>query len=578
MRGPELTRREVTLAALGGLLLSIVMTWPLLLHLGTTVPRDIGDPLAEVWQVAWGGHALIHQPLHFFDANRFWPIKDSLAFGDALIGYAPAGVFSSGVKGAIVRYDLLFIFAYAMAFFGAYLLAREMGLGRAGAVVAAAAFAYAPYRLEQDGHMQVISSGGIPLALAFAIRGVRLKKPWWLFAAWVVAWWQVSLGFVLGLPFAYLIGALILIAAVVWYRRGHPTPDRRMLVAGIAGAVFFLGATAVIARPYFHIADQFPEAKRHVSEVQQFSGPLDIFITAPEENEIWGPATAGVRDPLQNIPEKTLFPGLLIVALALAGLGSRSLGRGVRIGLGVAILFISWMALGFIAKDGLLWPYRIAYDYLPGWDAIRTPGRLVTFSALALALLAAAGTEALLRAVRRWRWPAWAPAAVAGVLVLAIAIEGRGLPFDPFDKQAEPEVPPQGTPTAELPTPQLHLPALTPKENRAYQLASTDGFPDLVNGRASTIPHSVVNLVRSMSDFPNAATVAQLQDYGVKTVIVHLGNTEGTPQAGVARRPVAGLPLRRFRLPGLVVYELDSSSASSGPSAGSRDRARPAPD
>src|SRR5262249_44875285 len=162
-----------------------------------------------------------------------------------------------------VRYDLLFIFAYAVAFFGAYLLAREMGLGRAGAVVAAAAFAYAPYRLEQDGHMQVISSGGIPLALAFAIRGVRLKKPWWLFAAWVVAWWQVSLGFVLGLPFAYLIGVLVLIAAVVWYRRGHPRPERRMLIAGIAGAVFFFGATAVIARPYFHIADQFPEARRH---------------------------------------------------------------------------------------------------------------------------------------------------------------------------------------------------------------------------------------------------------------------------------------------------------------------------
>ena len=75
----------------GACLLAIVMTWPLLLHLGDIVPRDIGDPLAEAWQPAWGGHALLHQPLHFFDANRFWPIKDSLAFGDALIGYAPGG-------------------------------------------------------------------------------------------------------------------------------------------------------------------------------------------------------------------------------------------------------------------------------------------------------------------------------------------------------------------------------------------------------------------------------------------------------------------------------------------------------
>src|SRR5262245_39528261 len=226
VQGGELTRRAGLLPAIGGLLLSVVMTWPLLLHLSTDISRDIGDPLAEVWQVAWGGHALLHQPLHFFDANRFWPIKESLAFGDALIGYAPAGIIGSGVKAAIVRYNLLFIFAYGLAFFGAYLLARELGLGRPAAVIAGAAFAYAPFRLEQDGHMQVISSGGIPLTFAFAVRGLRLNRPWWLFAAWVVAWWQVSMGFVLGLPFAYLIALLLVIGAFISLRRGRPALDR----------------------------------------------------------------------------------------------------------------------------------------------------------------------------------------------------------------------------------------------------------------------------------------------------------------------------------------------------------------
>ncbi|MGE5857087.1 MAG: hypothetical protein ACM31K_01220, partial [Solirubrobacterales bacterium] len=131
--GSALAAKEVVIVAIGAVLLAIVMTWPLLLHLGSTVPRDIGDPLAEAWQPAWGGHALLHQPLHFFDANRFWPIKDSLAFGDALIGYAPTGIIGSGPHVAMVRYDLLFLFVYALAFFGAYLLARELGLGPAGA-------------------------------------------------------------------------------------------------------------------------------------------------------------------------------------------------------------------------------------------------------------------------------------------------------------------------------------------------------------------------------------------------------------------------------------------------------------
>jgi hypothetical protein len=169
-------------------------------------------------------------------------------------------------------------------------------------------------------------------------------------------------------------------------------------------------------------------------------------------------------------------------------------------------------------------------------------------------------------------------AALAGLLVLVIVTEGRSLPFDPFDDQAMPQAPPVGTSTADIPTPQLHLPAHTAKENRAYQLASTDGFPDIVNGRASTNPHTILELVNQMDSFPDAASVARLQAYGVRSVILHLGLTEGTPQAGAARKPIAGLPLRSYRLPGLVVYEVGSSNASPGPSAGSRAAGKSGPD
>jgi hypothetical protein len=570
MRAPEMTRREVIAAAVGASLLAIVMTWPLLIHLGSVVPRDIGDPLAEAWQPAWGGHALLHQPLHYFDANRFWPLQDSLAFGDALIGYAPTGIVGRGPHAAMVRYDLLFIFAYALAFFGAYLLARELGLSPAAAVVAGAAFAFAPYRLEQDGHLQVISSGGIPLSIAFAIRGIRLRRPWWLFWAWVLAVWQVSLGWVLGLPFAYGLAGAVLIAIIAWLVRGRPPVPRNMLIAGVAGVVVFLAVSYWIAHSYLYIADNYPAAKRSPHEVAAFSGPLKVFLTAPEENWVWGAATAGLRDSMITPQEKTLLPGFVIVALAVWGLFSSSLSRRTRIGLGIGAVALLTLALGFQEEGGLLWPYRVLYEVLPGWDAIRTPGRLATFSSLVLALLAAAGAEAAMRTVRRTRLPIWSSTAVAGFLALAIVTEGRSLPFDPFDNQAMPEVPRAQASTEEIPTPQLHMPALTAKQNRAFQLASTDGFPDMVNGRASTNPAVVLDLVKHMANFPDAATVRELQDYGVRTVILHLGLTEGTPQAGAARKSIEGLPLTACRLPTLVVYEVGSSSASPGPTTGSR--------
>jgi hypothetical protein len=564
------SRREVILAAVGGALLAIAMTWPLVIHLGTVVPRDIGDPLAEAWQPAWGGHALLHRPLHFFDANRFWPLKDTLAFGDALIGYAPTGIIGTGPHAAMVRYDLLFVFAYALAFFGAYLLARELGLSPAGAVIAGAAFAFAPYRLEQDGHLQVISSGGIPLAIALAVRGIRLRRPWWLFWAWVVAAWQVSIGWVLGLPFAYGLAGAVAIGLVAWLVRGRPALPRGMVIAGAAGVALFVAVSYWIAHHYLYIADNFPAAKRSPHEVAAFSGPAKVFLAAPEENFIWGGATAGIRDHLTTWQEKTLFPGALIVILAVVGLWSRSLSKHWRIGLGIAAVGIMVLALGFQEGQGLLWPYRVLYDALPGWDAIRTPGRLATFSTLALALLAAAGGEAAIRWVRRRRLPAWSGPAVAAVLALAIVTEGRSLPFDPFDNQAMPDVPPAQASTEEIPTPQLHLPAGTAKQNRAFQLASTDGFPDMVNGRASTNPAVVLDLVKHMDNFPDPATVRELQDYGVRTVILHLGLTEGTPQAGAARKSIEGLPLSACKQGNLVVYEVGSSSASPAATTGSR--------
>src|ERR671932_309240 len=195
---------ELALAVLAGAALALVMHWPLPLHVGRDVPRDLGDPLPQAWQVAWDGHALLHQPLDFFQANIFWPLRNSLAFSDALVGYAPAGAIGSGPHAAIVRYDLLFLFAYVLAFLGAYALAREIGAGRGGAMVAGAGFAYAPWRLEQDGHLHVLSSGGIPLALALLVRGYRSGSARWVVAGWLVATWQVSLGFTLGVQLGYL--------------------------------------------------------------------------------------------------------------------------------------------------------------------------------------------------------------------------------------------------------------------------------------------------------------------------------------------------------------------------------------
>jgi hypothetical protein len=553
-RRREITARELLPAALGASLLSVVMNWPLVLNLGEDVPKDLGDPLVQAWQVAWGGHALVNQPLDFFQSNQFWPLADTLAFSDALLGYAPAGLIGSGSEAAVARYDVLFLFAYALAFFGAYLLARELGIGPAGAIVAGAAFAFAPFRLEQDGHMHVISSGGIPLALALGVRGYRLRRPWPVLAGFAVATWQLSLGFTLGLPLAYLLAALGVIAAIVWLIRGRPAPDRRLLVATAIGAALFIAAAAVISRPYFRVADEHPKATRGPAEVESYSGPNSVFLAAPDENPVWGDATAGLRDDFEHIPEKTLFPGLVIVALAIAGLWSASYPRGLRIALVAGVAVASVLALGFQREDGWLWPYRVVYDVLPGWEAIRTPGRLITFSSLGLALLAAGGAELATRASAGRVAARWAPAAVTGVLALAIVVEGRGLPFDPFDDLAQPSPPSPPADVGAISAPQLNLPAERPEDNRRYLLWSTDGFPDMINGRSSTNPSFTANAIARARGFPDRRSVAFVRQLGVRSVVLHPRRTRMPVEKASGTRAAARLGITRRRENGVIVY------------------------
>jgi hypothetical protein len=98
--------REWPAVCLLALVLALVMTAPVALHIGSRVPDSLGDPLLQAWQVAWDGHAVLHAPLHLFDAKAFWPAHDSLAFSDPLLGYAPAGAIGTGPAAALVRYNL----------------------------------------------------------------------------------------------------------------------------------------------------------------------------------------------------------------------------------------------------------------------------------------------------------------------------------------------------------------------------------------------------------------------------------------------------------------------------------------
>jgi hypothetical protein len=546
-------RLEWALWLLGGWLLALLLTWPLARHLRTAVPQDVGDPLGQAWFLAWGGHGLMTQPTRLFSGNVFWPHELSYAYSDSLFGYFPAALVGEGVTAAVARYNLVFLLSYALAFAAAALLARELGCRPAAAAVAGAAFAWAPWKVVQNGHLNVLSTAGVALALFLLTSGYRRGRPWQVVAGWAAAAWQMTLGFALGIWFAYLMAGLCLLALALWLRRGRPRLPGRLLGATLGGGLLLAAVTAFMVRPYLAIVARDPSAVRDRSQLELFSAPPRGLLAAGSESRAWGEATAAIRETLPWAPEQALFPGVVAVLLAAVGLRWRGATRGLRIGLAVATAFTVLLSFGLRLWGGILYEPFLA---LPGWEGLRTTGRLAFLWSLGLAVLAAMGAQRVATAVRLALTASDRPPVHAAALGTASAVVLAGLVlYEGAPRLPLADVPPPSPALAAAAGPRFHLPS-DELNDTAYMLWSTDGFVPIANGGASYTPQGLRDLRAQTVGFPDRASVQVLREAGVRTVVVHRDRLPGTPWDGAADRPVDGLGITRTDHGDAVVFDL----------------------
>jgi len=559
---------EWTLASLGALALAVVMTWPTLRDPARTLPHDIWDPSLQAWQVAWAGHILTTDPTQLWHGNVFWPERYSYAFSDSLLGYAPLGMIGEGPAAALVRYNILYVLAFALATLGAYALVRQLGAGRTGAAVAGVAFAYAPWRLAQAGHLHVISSGGIALALAMLARGhgwslrhgyrPERRHAGWALAGWLVAAWQLSLGFGIGLPFAYVLALITLVAPLVWAvrrrRAGRRPFGARLLLADLVGGLVFAATGLLMAQPYLKVVQLHPYAKRSPDEIALYSPPLRGFLTAPAESWLWGGRHAAARATLPWHPEMTLLPGFALYGLAVAGLLFSIWRLRVRLLLlaGVLVTIVLAMGTGF-ADDGRP-GYMTFHGLLPGWDAIRTPGRRGLWTTLLLGVLAAGAVSAFVSRAAELtaervppRPGVWLRIATLVPLALVL-VEG-------VNRTPHPQVPPAPAALRTAEAPLLVLP-LQPHWDQPAMLWSTDGFPGIVNGTSGFTPASQRRLEEAVRSFPDVESVAYLRERGVRSVVLLPDQAAGTHWETAAHVPVEALDITREEVAGAIVYRL----------------------
>jgi hypothetical protein len=279
------------LAAALYLAVAVVFTWPLAAGLTRDIPWDLGDSLLNAWILAWDADRLLRflggdvdAIRSFWNANIFYPEPLTLAYSEHLFAQAVQILPIYALTGNIILcYNLLFLSSFVLSGLGMFLLVREVtGSARAG-LIAGLIYAFAPYRVPQFSHLQVISSQWMPFVLYGLRRYFLTRRITPLVGAGAALIAQnLSNGYFLLFfaPFVMAYALFEIATRRLW-------ADARVWVALSVTALVVTAVTLPFLLPYLELR-RLGFGPRVLNEVKAFSADVFSYWTSPSESWLWG--------------------------------------------------------------------------------------------------------------------------------------------------------------------------------------------------------------------------------------------------------------------------------------------------
>ncbi len=378
--------------------IAVVMTWPVVPNLAGSIAGDLGDPVFNSWVLLWtSGQVLAalggdwSALGRYWDGNIFYPEPSTLAFSEHLTPQMLQALPVLALTGnVLVAYNLLFLSTFVLSGLGVYLLVRDLTGSALAAFVAGLAFAWAPYRLAQVPHLQVLSSYWMPLALVGFHRyfATRRLRPLVGGSAALVAQ-NLSCGYYL-LYFPPFLAAWCLYEMMRRRLLGNWRVWAALAVSASAVAI----ATWPFVEPYLALRAGGELGVRPASEIRSFSADVWAFATAAPSLRVWTDRMFAFPKP-----EGEGFPGLAIAALAA-----------------IAIAWAAWRTAVLLVRRPMPAPARLI--------ALASAVVLAESTTIAVWILAQGGMRLTLGStlyIHRNPMPAML-AALASAVVLATAI------------------------------------------------------------------------------------------------------------------------------------------------------------
>ncbi|MCJ7596552.1 MAG: YfhO family protein [Desulfobacterales bacterium] len=281
-----------------------------------------------------------------------------------------------------------------------YILARSLGIGRAGSFVAGAVFTCNGFIMATLylGHMCPAQSYiWLPMVIYFLNLAVTAKTCFYRsFIAGII--WGIQI--LAGAPqdaFYTFLAAMLFLGCSSKFGRKEPVGIPRLFAIAF---FFFLAGTGIASVqiiPAFEFIGESVRASLHTYEVvTQASYPPEGIITTILPNFFGNYAKGGfwVENVPWSLPYQNLYVGILPL-MSLCFISYRNSDqKHIIIFAGILAVIALLLALGRNTPI-----YKLAY-LLPGFDKFRTPSRVISLWVFAIGLLGGKGFDALIHVVR----------------------------------------------------------------------------------------------------------------------------------------------------------------------------------
>ena len=529
--GSSFTKPEKLLPASLFALLTVVMAYPYSLHPAAGVLTLGTDTDYCIWALGWDVHAFLHQPLSIFDANIFFPFKHTLAWSENLVGSAMLAAPVIWItNNPMLALNLLALASIPLSAYGAYFLARRLGLSQTAAILCGLIFGFSPPRFLRLDQFHLTTIQWVPYALAYlhgyfrtgAKRELRLAVAFFSLQALTSGHGGAML----------LLGVLLVVGERLL--RGEPIAlARRARDFGVIGALMLV-PPVLIYLPY-----RAARVEVGLTRVlDDWSVPTSSFFSSGSHFQTWLISRMPDWAWLKHEPDALLFPGILPIALAAAAFLVRSRppsgtrGADYRWLYLAVVLVTLWFA---IAPPYGVW--RWVY-WLPGLNFVRVPSRFMLLGVLGLGVLAGLGFDRLMAAR-----PAVGKTPAAVVIGLLMLGEFSVLPLDWQPYRVDPPsvdtwlaTQPKPFAVVEVPLPDSYSVITQERRNTLYMLHSLGHYQPIVQGFSGIQPPGYMNLHWKLVKFPDEVSLRALLDLGVKYAVEHIDLIPPTERDEVAAR------------------------------------------